>query len=259
MMKMLRFAALPLLSVALAGVAPAMAQGQQNTAPATVTGVSLTPVPNPTTQILTTAPTRALKYQYIWRRGSRYTSRASVPDTATALNHIAAAQTGDCIVVERAGRRYLITDKYILDHANEAYASLQAQRQEAERALQTQTTANTGSVSSAGNRIGNTATTERQSLNSPQNSPQLETSASGNIAPSHVIAPATHVLVSPIIGTAAPNAASNNQTKTRDARQRGQKIDPAQRFEDKMTRLLDTAFLRQMTTEVTPEAKADAK
>jgi len=68
----------------------------------------------------------APRYQYVWRRDKSYNDRTTDPATRTALKAIADAQTGDCIVVERAGRRYLITDPYVLTHAEEAYAPVTA-------------------------------------------------------------------------------------------------------------------------------------
>jgi archaellum component FlaC len=68
----------------------------------------------------------APRYQYVWRHDKSYSNRTTDPAVRTALQTLAEAQSGDCIVVERAGRRYLITDPYILQHAEEAYAPVTA-------------------------------------------------------------------------------------------------------------------------------------
>jgi hypothetical protein len=66
------------------------------------------------------------RYQYVWRHDKGYTDRTTDPAVRAELRALAEAQPGDCIAVERAGRRYLITDPYVLTHAAEAYAPVNA-------------------------------------------------------------------------------------------------------------------------------------
>ncbi len=71
-------------------------------------------------------PTPVLRYQYTLRRGDSYMNHTQDNAVATAQRALAKAQPGDCLVVDRAGRRYLITDVDTLRRIQENFAPVDA-------------------------------------------------------------------------------------------------------------------------------------
>jgi beta-lactamase regulating signal transducer with metallopeptidase domain/uncharacterized protein YoxC len=72
------------------------------------------------------AKAQASRYQYTWRRGESIMSRTQDKTVAAEQRTLAKAQSGDCLIVDREGRRYIITDAATLNRIREAYAPVEA-------------------------------------------------------------------------------------------------------------------------------------
>ena len=72
------------------------------------------------------APVSVSRYQYTVRLGEAYMVRAQDSTVASAQQALAKAQPGDCLVVDRAGKRYLVTDAATLRRIRENNAPLEA-------------------------------------------------------------------------------------------------------------------------------------
>ncbi|WP_309714114.1 M56 family metallopeptidase [Armatimonas sp.] len=68
---------------------------------------------------------QASRYQYTLRMGTSYSVHSQDSKVATAQRELAKAQPGDCLVVDRDGKRYLITDPETLRKLQDNYASLE--------------------------------------------------------------------------------------------------------------------------------------
>jgi hypothetical protein len=99
--------------------APAAAQERPATAPEARVAFG-------TAQAPSAAPAAAPRYQYTLRLGDAYTTRTQDGALASAQRALAQAQPGDCLVVDRAGRRFLITDAATLRRIRESYAPVEA-------------------------------------------------------------------------------------------------------------------------------------
>lgn len=78
------------------------------------------------------ATLQARKYQYTMRTGTSYSTHVSDRAVATAQRKLAEAQPGDCLIVDRDGKRYLITDAATLRQIKENYAAVEAKGKQME-------------------------------------------------------------------------------------------------------------------------------
>ncbi len=66
------------------------------------------------------------RYQYTLRMGESYSVNVQDSDIGSDQQKLAKAQIGDCLIVDRDGKRYLITDPATLRRARDNYAPLEA-------------------------------------------------------------------------------------------------------------------------------------
>ncbi|MBB6050106.1 M56 family metallopeptidase [Armatimonas rosea] len=105
----------PKLSAALATASLALVSAPALLAPAPTAAQTPPPAPAvPAEPATSTAPVvpvvQAGRYQYTLRMGSSYSTHTQERRVASAQRELAKAQPGDCLVVDRDGKRYLITD-----------------------------------------------------------------------------------------------------------------------------------------------------
>ncbi len=82
--------------------------------------------PSPPTIEFKESVAQAPRYQYTLRRGESYSTHSRDKAVATAQHELAKAQPGDCLVVDRDGKRFLITDAATLKRIQENYATVEA-------------------------------------------------------------------------------------------------------------------------------------
>lgn len=130
----------PALSATLATASLALASAPTLLAPPPSAAQSLPPVPvspeaptapaapvAPVAPVAPAAPSaQASRYQYTLRVGGSYSTHTQDGKVATAQRELAKAQPGDCLVVDRDGKRYLITDAETLRKLQDNYAPLEA-------------------------------------------------------------------------------------------------------------------------------------
>jgi beta-lactamase regulating signal transducer with metallopeptidase domain len=125
------------LSPVLATAAVALATVGTRLAPVAASPQEVAPVP-PSAPLavvpaLAPAPTPApltpqvsKRYQYTLRMGDSYSNQTRSESVASGQRKLAEAQPGDCLVVDRDGKRYLITDPATLRKVRDNYAVLES-------------------------------------------------------------------------------------------------------------------------------------
>ncbi|MGC4044580.1 MAG: M56 family metallopeptidase [Armatimonas sp.] len=102
-------------------------------APAAAPVVAIPAPETPATpEVPVLAVLQARKYQYTLRMGTSYSSHVSDKSTAQGQRKLAEAQPGDCMVVDRDGKRYLITDTATLRQIKDNYAAVEAKGKQME-------------------------------------------------------------------------------------------------------------------------------
>lgn len=237
-----------------ASPSPAIAAPQMpDTPPAAPVAVSVSPssgfvvVATPSASD-NSAPTTAPRYQYVWKHGDAFTTKTVKRDSATALLTAAKAESGDCIVVERAGRRYMITDRYVLDHATEAYAPMTAVTQQMRDFGKQQ-----GDIARKSDGFGQQMRAAGDAMRTV--GAQLKAAHDASDTAREAELKVKLQAMGKDLQAQGAQLKPMLEEQLRPMREkleamRGKFAAAAQESEDRMTRLLDTAFLRNMAVEI---------
>jgi hypothetical protein len=182
-----------------------------------------------------TNTTEAPRYQYTVRFGDTFQTRAQDRAVGDAQRALAKAQTGDCLVVDRAGRRYLITDPETLTRIKENNAPV--------RKLGDQ-------MGGVGKLMGDQGKIMGQ-LGKQMGEIGTQLNAAKEAGDTAKVEDLKRQMRA--LGDQMRAAGSPMREKGEDMRKLGQQMRiVAQEAETKMMRIIDTAFLKQLAIEQKP-------